>query len=41
MSQEEEIQPRGTMVLVLIFFAIFVLFYILNWIWLSGVWEIR
>ncbi len=39
MAEEEEYKPRGTLVLVLIFFVIFVLFYILNWIWLSGVWR--
>lgn len=40
MSDEEAYQPRGTFVLVIIFFVIFVLFYILNWIWLSGVWHV-
>jgi hypothetical protein len=37
---EEEYKPSGTLVLVLIFFALLVLFYILNWIWLSGVWRV-
>jgi hypothetical protein len=40
MSEEEKFQPRGTLVLVFIFFAVFVLFYILNWIWLSGIWQL-
>lgn len=37
---DEEVQPRGTLVLVFIFFGILVLLYILNWIWLSGIWQL-
>jgi hypothetical protein len=40
MSEEEKFEPRGTLALVFIFFTLFVLLYILNWIWLSGVWEL-
>ncbi len=38
---EEEVKPKGTLALVLVFFAVFVLFYVVNWIWLSGVWVLR
>ena len=41
MEEKHEAFPAaGTFVIILIFFAAFVLFYFLNWKWLSMVWNI-
>jgi len=37
----ERVHPKGTVILVLLFFIIFVTFYVLNWIWLRGIWYMR
>lgn len=36
----EEHRPRGSFVLVMIFFVCFVLFYFLNWFYLSQIWKV-
>jgi len=36
----QEVEAPGTLIMVLIFFAFFAVTYILNWVWLSGVWHV-
>ncbi|VAX23519.1 hypothetical protein MNBD_NITROSPINAE01-1893 [hydrothermal vent metagenome] len=42
MSEHErpEHQPKGTFVLIMVFFAVFVLFYYLNWKALLATWPV-
>lgn len=42
MSEEErpEHQPKGTFVIIMIFFATFVVYYFMNWKFLSEIWKL-
>jgi len=40
MEEEKGFPAPGTFVLILVFFAVFVLFYFFNWMWLSLIWNI-
>lgn len=39
MAEEEHVPTTGTLVITLIFLAVLLLVYIVNWIWLSNVWH--
>ena len=41
MEEHKELEPRGTMVLAMVFFGSFILYYFLNWKWLSNLWYVR
>ncbi len=36
----EELKPKGSFVLIMIFFACFVIFYFLNWKFLTEIWKV-
>ncbi len=38
MDTNEEHKPKGSFILIMIFFITFVLFYLLNWKYLSEIW---
>lgn len=38
MDLKEEEKPRGSFILIMVFFVVFVLFYLLNWKYLTEVW---
>jgi cytochrome c oxidase subunit 1 len=40
-EREQHVPIRGTMVLVLVFLAAFVIYYFLNWKWLADIWLVK
>ncbi len=39
-EMKDEHRPKGTNALIYFFFAVFVIYYILNWKFLAGVWKV-
>ncbi len=40
MSENPDLAPKGSFILIMVFFASFVLFYLLNWKQLAAIWHV-